>query len=405
MLAPLRHRTYRRLFAAQIVALLGTGLLTVALGLLAYDFAGSQAGQVLAVALTIKICMYVCAAPIVSSWFQRAPTAAVLIGADALRIGIALMLPFVDTQWELYAAIAVLQLASATFTPAFQATIPRVIADEEEYTAALSLSRLAYDLEALLSPMLAAAALLVMTYHGLFMGTALGFLGSLLFVASVIPELPKGYKSKKHSLGGISTMVCTPHLRRLLWLNIAIAAPMAMVLVNTVVIMRTVFQRNDAAVAWLLAVFGAGSMGVAFLMPKIRERYGDFPVMWAGAAASISGMVMLYLTLILHWEWLLWIIWPVLGAALSAMQTPIGQILRKYTPEAELGQVFAAQFSLSHACYLVTYPLAGWLGATIGLSWATLVLIIIGLFGTMLSVNTRETAPNLEPVGTLNSTL
>ncbi|MEO6867130.1 MAG: MFS transporter, partial [Gaiellales bacterium] len=25
--------------------------------------------------------------------------------------------------------------------------------------------------------------------------------------------------------------------------------------------------------------------------------------------------------------------------------------------------VFAAQFSLSHLCFLVTYPLAGWLGA------------------------------------------
>ena len=40
MLAVLANRTYRHLFAAQAIALLGTGLLTVALGLLAFELAG-----------------------------------------------------------------------------------------------------------------------------------------------------------------------------------------------------------------------------------------------------------------------------------------------------------------------------------------------------------------------------
>jgi len=56
--------------------------------------------------------------------------------------------------------------------------------DEEEYTKALSLSRLAYDLENLLSPMLAAALLAVMTFHWLFAGTALGFLASAALVGA-----------------------------------------------------------------------------------------------------------------------------------------------------------------------------------------------------------------------------
>ena len=48
MLAILRDRTYRHLFAAQAIALLGTGLMTVALGLLTYDLAGADAGAVVA---------------------------------------------------------------------------------------------------------------------------------------------------------------------------------------------------------------------------------------------------------------------------------------------------------------------------------------------------------------------
>ena len=117
MLAIFRNRTYRHLFAAQVIALLGTGLATVALGLLAFEIAGEEAGLVLGTALAIKMVAYVGIAPV----------------------------------------------ASAGFTPTFQATIPDVLPDEAEYTRALSLSRLAYDLESLVSPMLAAALLTVVS--------------------------------------------------------------------------------------------------------------------------------------------------------------------------------------------------------------------------------------------------
>ena len=48
MFGILADRTYRHLFFAQVIALVGTGLATVALGLLAYDLAGANAGQVAA---------------------------------------------------------------------------------------------------------------------------------------------------------------------------------------------------------------------------------------------------------------------------------------------------------------------------------------------------------------------
>ena len=52
---------FRTLFAAQIIALIGTGLTTIALALLAFELAGNQAGIVLGTALAIKddsICFY-----------------------------------------------------------------------------------------------------------------------------------------------------------------------------------------------------------------------------------------------------------------------------------------------------------------------------------------------------------
>ncbi|HBS22379.1 MAG TPA: MFS transporter, partial [Thalassospira sp.] len=63
MLSVLSDRRYRNLFLAQISSLLGTGLATVGLSLLAFDLAGADAGMVLGTAFAIKMIAYVGASP------------------------------------------------------------------------------------------------------------------------------------------------------------------------------------------------------------------------------------------------------------------------------------------------------------------------------------------------------
>jgi hypothetical protein len=92
VLSPLANRTYRHLFSAQVIALVGTGLLTVAL--LAYDLAGADAGTVLGTALAIKIIAYVGIAP-VGAFADRLPRRAFLVAMDLVRAAIAVCLPFV----------------------------------------------------------------------------------------------------------------------------------------------------------------------------------------------------------------------------------------------------------------------------------------------------------------------
>ncbi|MBU5234338.1 MFS transporter, partial [Vibrio cholerae] len=78
---------------------------------------------------------------------ERLPRRAMLVSLDLVRALVALALPVVTEVWQIYVLIFVLQSASAAFTPTFQATIPDILVDEDDYTRALSLSRLAYDLE------------------------------------------------------------------------------------------------------------------------------------------------------------------------------------------------------------------------------------------------------------------
>ena len=77
-----------------------------------------------------------------------------------------------------YLLIGLMQSASAAFTPTFQAVIPDIVTEESQYTRALSASQVAYTMESMLSPVLAALALTFMSFNWLFVGTSVGFAAS-----------------------------------------------------------------------------------------------------------------------------------------------------------------------------------------------------------------------------------
>ncbi|MFE9029033.1 MFS transporter [Streptomyces iakyrus] len=396
MLSVLRNRTYRSLFTAQVIALLGTGMATVALGLLAYDIAGSEAGSVLGTALAIKMVAYVAIAPAIGAVADRVPRRALMVGADLTRAGVALMLPFVDQVWQVYVLIFLLQSASAAFTPTFQAVIPDVLPAERDYTRALSLSRLAYDLESLFSPALAAALLSLVSYNWLFLGTVAGFLASAALVVSVvlpkpvIAAVPRTGSAYAKATAGTRLFFATPELRALLALNLAVAAASAMVTVNSVVYVRDELGRGAADLSLALGAFGGGSMVVALLLPRLLERVSDRTVMLRGAlllVVAFAGLGPVTAADGGGWRWpALLLTWAVFGAACSMVLTPTGRLIRRSAPPEERTPAFAAQFSLSHGCWLLTYPLAGWLGAVGGLQSAVVALGAIALLAGAIAL-------------------
>ncbi|MCV6588913.1 MAG: MFS transporter [Marinobacterium sp.] len=368
MFSVLKNNTYRHLFLAQVIALLGTGLATVALGLKAFELAGENAGTVLGTALAIKMLAYIGIAPMASAITGLLPRRVLLVTLDLVRAGIALLLPFVTEIWQIYLLIFLLQSASAAFTPTFQATIPDVLPDEKDYTKALSLSRLAYDLESILSPLLAGALLAIISAPHLFNGTALGFTASALLVLSVTLPVPQPGSCQRSFIErttlGTRIFLATPRLRGLLALNLVVASASAMVIVNTVVLVQDHFGLSPQATAWAFAAFGFGSIVIALSMTKLSEHLSNRQLMQAGAMLVIAGLVAGLI--ISNYSWLL-SVWFILGVALALIQTPAGQLIRRSSHAQDRPALFAAQFALSHGCWLITYPLVGWLGAN--LSW------------------------------------
>ncbi len=228
----------------------------------------------------------------------------------------------------------------------------------------------------------------MVSFPALFGGTVLGFLASAALVVSVVlpspkPGVPRGIWDR--TTRGIRLYLATPRLRGLLALNLAVAAAGAMVIVNTVVIVQAGLGLGQSHVALALAAFGGGSMLAALTLPRLLDRVPDRPVMLAGAAVLAAGLIAAPFLITAGLSALM-ALWVLLGFGYSVVQTPSGRLLRRSALPEDRPAVFAAQFALSHGCWLITYPLAGWLGARVGMGPTFAVLAMIAAASVALAL-------------------
>jgi MFS family permease len=164
-----------------------------------------------------------------------------------------------------------------------------------------------------------------------------------------------------------------------------------MVFVNTVVIVQAGLGLTQSAVAWALASFGAGSMVAALALPRLLESLADRRVMLGGIGLMVVGLF--------AGTWVvghvsLMALWFVLGLGYSTAQTPSGRLLRRSSNPEDRPALFAAQFALSHACWLLLYPLAGWLGARYGMP---VTFAVLGSAGAAAVCVTLVVWPSQDP--------
>ncbi len=250
--------------------------------------------------------------------------------------------------------------------------------------------------------MLAAALLTVISFPILFGGTVVGFLASAALVLTVTLPSPRPAAKRgvwDRTTRGIRIYLATPRLRGLLALNLAVAAAGAMVIVNAVVIVQARLGLGETEVALALAAFGGGSMVAALVLPRLLDRMRDRPAMIAGAMLLVVGtalgpLVGSFATLVP--------LWLLIGFGYSLTQTPTGRLLRRSAQPEDRPAIFAAQFALSHACWLITYPLAGRFGAGIGIDATFLLMAGIAALGVAMAwrlwpAEEPETVPHVHP--------
>lgn len=379
MKSPLSTPAFRMLFSAQIASLMGIGLLTVALSLAAYRIGGIAAGgQILGLLLALKMVAYVGLAPLADAVLRGRGRKRVMALLDIGRMALLVPMAFAATTLDIaILAFAFFALSSA-FTPLFQSTIPDVLPDKETYSRALAYSRIAYTLEAVMSPVIAAVLLRAIEPDYLFLVAALVFAASILaLLATRFPaEMPRQDEGsfRQRALRGLNIYRRTPRLRGLFLLNIALSLAMAWVLVNSVIFAGARLGDAERYFPILMAFFGLGAGLGAVLVPRLIERYDERRTMIAGALAFAAIGPGIFLPLALAG---LLALWMGFGLVSSLVLTPGGLVLTRSANQEDRSAVFAAQFSLSHAGWLVAYPLAGWLAVAAGLEPSLVILSVL----------------------------
>jgi hypothetical protein len=114
-----------------------------------------------------------------------------------------------------------------------------------------------------------AALLTLISLNWLFAGTVLAFSCSAALVVSVTVPQPAGSERTAglydNTTRGIRIYLKTPRLRGLLAQNISVAAAGAMVIVNSVIIVKTLLGGSDREFAVALACFGGAPCRPVFI--------------------------------------------------------------------------------------------------------------------------------------------
>ena len=393
---PITNPSFRKLFAAQVIALIGTGLSTVGLSLLAYNLAGANAGAVLGIALACKMIAYVFFAPIVGGLAHRFARKPFLITLDVMRALLVLLMPFVYELWHIYLLIFLLNFFSAGFKPVFQAVIPDILEDDEMYGKALSYSRLAYDLENLLSPTFAAIALFYFSYTGLFVGNSIAFVISAAIIVGTFIPLPKPVQRAGNIWNEISYGIIayfkTPRLRALLILYVAVASASAMVIVNTIIYVKEYLGGSDSELAIFFAASGFGSMLAALIYPKLSRIFKDKSIVQSGTIFLAAGLALMATEPAFLFALFAWF---VTGVGLSLVQTPSGRIVNVSATPSDRSSYFSAQFALSHFCWLISYPIVGQLVLYFGFggsaAFLACIILICFIFAVLFWPSENET--------------
>ncbi len=402
-----KNRDFRLLFSAQVISLTGSGVTTVGLALFAYQLVGGDsAAVVIGNALMLRILAFLLFSQPAGILADRLNRKHILIAADVVRFALLGVFPFIQSVWQIYVLIFLINAATAFFTPTFDSTIPEVVG-RDHYVKALSFSRVATDLEALAAPLLAGILLALMGFKGLFWFNAgTYFISAVLVAACSLSHTPKPTSSFSlptllHQLSyGTKTMLGQTILRHALMFSFIEAIAGAAAIVTTVVYVRDVLMLGESYFILVMAALGLGSMLAALLLGKtgryeskaknLSELHGQRH-RWIEKVMFLGSIVLGVLLLpgALQPSLLIFTaLWFLNGVGQALIAIPSSTLLAEHTTEAQRGRVYAAYFALTHAFWLIAYPAIGHgtsiFGAPMTFTVAGIVCLLIAL-GVFLS--------------------
>ncbi|MFN3773428.1 MFS transporter [Cloacibacterium normanense] len=362
----LTNTTFAKLYFAQIASLFGDAFTWLGLALLSYEISPKNAAAILASALTLRVTAYIIFSPfagVVSEKFQRKQ---ILLITQIARMAIVCVLPFVNAEWQLYALIFVLNVFAAFFTPTYRAIIPQIV-EKETYREANGLSMATFQLLSVFGPALAGVvALWLGSTQIFFVNGATLFIAILVILSIPKTALQKGVSSYNvvpqktwdEVLKGIRLLFTNKILRFALSIEFISAIAGAIVLVNTVGLVKTNLQLDDKHFGWIMSIFGVGAAITAFLLGSLDKSQTRRISLISGA--MLIGIAISFANFVPYNG--LMFLWVLAGIGQTLADMPSETLIGENIEPQDQGKVYGAHFAFSHLWWAIAYPIAGFQG-------------------------------------------
>ena len=357
----LRNPVFAKLYLAQTTSLLGDALTWVGLALLAFELAGPGAAQVLAIALTLRVTVFVIFSPlagVLADSYDRKP---ILIISHLIRMMIVGLLPFVQSVGQIYALVLALNVVNAFFTPTYKATIPLVTGTD--YPQAIALSSSTEQLLGVLGPGLAGAIAAFIGARQIFFLDAVSFLIAAGWIASLpgqlrSPAVPMKSPWKEIQIG-TAWLWSDSNIRFALVMQFVGAIAGAQILVNTVGYVKGHLQLGSLEYGWVMMALGVGATLAALTLSKLYAYLSRLNVILIGAIVLTLALISANAVGIVP----LMGLWFMAGIGQTWINVPTQTVIADRTPREFQGRAYGAHFAWSHLWWAIAYPVAGYVGS------------------------------------------
>jgi MFS family permease len=375
LLAPLKYRDFRVLWAGMTISLVGDGIFLIAIAWESYVLWNAPAAlSIVGIAMTVPTIVFLLLGGILSDRYDRRKVMACADGLRAAAVAVLALLVLTDALhfWQLVVLVALYGAGTAFFAPAFEAIIPDLL-PVEELPAANALDQFVRPIALrLLGPVLGGGLLAVST--GLaFAIDALSFAATFVAVLAIRPQ-PEQSVAHPSTTAALKEGLNFVRSRVWLWGTLVSAAVAYLAFLGPTEVLLPFLVKNElhasaGTLGLVLAAGGLGAVAGAVFMGRRGHPRRDVTLMyatWTLATIAVAG----YGLATAAWQLMLaCLIFNALEAAGTIVWTTIKQ---RHVPRSMLGRVSSLDWLISIGLLPLSLALTAPVAAAVGVR-ATLV--------------------------------
>ena len=383
LLAPLRHRDFRLLWAGMTISLVGDGIFLVAMAWQAYELWNAPAAlSLIGIGMTIPTIAFLLPAGILSDRLDRRSLMLYADTARAFIIGALAVLSVAGylTFWELVVVVALYGVGTAFFTPAFEAIVPDIV-PATDLAAANSLDQFVRPIALRLAgPALGGALVAGLGLGGAFALDAASFLASAVAIFLMRPPAHPRSEHVQSSVDALKEGFVFVRRRVWLWGTLLSAAIAYLAFMGPAEVLLPYLVKNElnASASDLGFVFAAGGVGAilaALIMGQRGHPSRDVTFMyatWTLATLAIAGYGLATAS------WQLMVACLLFNALETAGLIVWATIKQRHVPGSMLGRVSSLDWLISIGLLPLSFALTAPIAALVGVRATLIGAAVIG---------------------------